>query len=384
MRQRSVLVTGIGIGAGLAYFFDSAAGARRRARARDLVAHARSRTQHALGVTSRDLRHRAYGTGAAVRALMRPAPVDNEVLVERVRARLGRVVSHPHALAVAVSDGVVTVWGPIPDTEAVRLLRAIRTMRGVRSVTDRLERHSDPTKVPALQGGRAPAQEHLDILHERWAPATRAIAGSVAATLMAVGVRRRGIRGTAALAGGAALLARAAANVPLLGLVGLKGRGPTVDVQKTVTINAPVGEVYAFWSLYENFPRFMSRVLQVTSHVEFPYRSHWKVAGPAGTAVEFDAEVTNAVPNQTIEWRTLPESLVTHTGRVRFEPLEGGRTQVQLRMSYVPPAGWIGHEIATAFGVDPRSSLNADLVRMKMLIETGRAPHDAAQPLTER
>ncbi len=47
-------------------------------------------------------------------------------------------------------------------------------------------------------------------------------------------------------------------------------------------------------------------------------------------------------------------------------------------MSYTPPAGWLGHGIAAAFGVDPKHSMDADLVRMKTLIETGHAPHDAA------
>jgi uncharacterized membrane protein len=51
---------------------------------------------------------------------------------------------------------------------------------------------------------------------------------------------------------------------------------------------------------------------------------------------------------------------------------------VQIRMSYNPPAGWLGHGIAAAFGADPKSSMDADLARMKMLIETGKAPHDAA------
>jgi uncharacterized membrane protein len=52
---------------------------------------------------------------------------------------------------------------------------------------------------------------------------------------------------------------------------------------------------------------------------------------------------------------------------------------VDIRMSYNPPGGWIGHGVAAAFGVDPESSLHADLTRMKALIERGHRPHDAAQ-----
>jgi uncharacterized membrane protein len=110
-------------------------------------------------------------------------------------------------------------------------------------------------------------------------------------------------------------------------------------------------------------------------------QSHWKVAGPAGSTFEFDAEVTRAVPNQMIAWRTLPGSPVAHAGVVRFDPEADGRTRVHIRMTYNPPAGWLGHEVAAAFGVDPKHSMDADLARMKTLIETGRAPHDAAQSI---
>jgi uncharacterized membrane protein len=47
-------------------------------------------------------------------------------------------------------------------------------------------------------------------------------------------------------------------------------------------------------------------------------------------------------------------------------------------MSYNPPAGRLGHGVAVAFGADPKTTMDTDLVRMKTLIETGRAPHDAA------
>jgi uncharacterized membrane protein len=94
--------------------------------------------------------------------------------------------------------------------------------------------------------------------------------------------------------------------------------------------------------------------------------------------VEFDAEVTRAVWNKMIAWRTLGGSPVAHAGTVRFDALADGRTRVDVHMSYDPPAGWLGHGVAAAFGADPKSSMDADLARMKTMIETGHAPHDAA------
>jgi uncharacterized membrane protein len=56
----------------------------------------------------------------------------------------------------------------------------------------------------------------------------------------------------------------------------------------------------------------------------------------------------------------------------------GGGTRVQITLCYQPPGGALGHALAKLFGADPKSEMDADLVRMKTLIETGHAPHDAA------
>jgi uncharacterized membrane protein len=379
MMTRGSLLAGVGLGTAFTYFLDPSRGARRRAGIRDTVAHAASLTNRAVGKTARDARHRAYGTAASLRSFVRHDQVDDHVLVERVRAKLGRLVSHSHAVEVAASNGIVTLKGPILDREATRLVRAIGRVGGIREVVDRLERHEQAGHVPALQGGRAPTGDRADVLQTNWAPTTRAIVGTTGAVLVAAGAFRRDGPGMSAAFIGATLFARAVTNLPMNRLTGIASRRRAVDVQKTITINAPVGEVYAFWSLYENFPRFMSRVLDVRSSEHVPMQSHWKVAGPAGAPVEFNAEITNAIPNHLIAWRTLAGSPVAHAGLVRFDPEIEGRTRVHIRMSYNPPAGWFGHEIAAAFGADPKHSMDEDLVRMKTLIETGHAPHDAAQ-----
>jgi len=68
---------------------------------------------------------------------------------------------------------------------------------------------------------------------------------------------------------------------------------------------------------------------------------------------------------------------------VLFEPNENGGTEVTVRLSYNPPAGAIGHAIAKAFGADPKSEMDQDLMRMKAMIETGNVPHDAAKKIDE-
>jgi uncharacterized membrane protein len=381
MKTRTLLA-GAGVGAGLTYFLDPVRGARRRALVRDSMVHSARVTRRAVGIVGRDMLHRTYGTAASMRSPFRHG-ADDQVVVDRVRSKLGRLVSHPHAVEVTSTDGVVTLRGTILEAEADNLMRAIGRVNGVHDVIDELERHERAGNVPSLQGGRSPVGERLDAFRPDWAPATRVLLGTAGAAIALAGIARRDAAGVIAALLGTGLAARAATNLPANRGFGFADRRHAIDLKKTIVINAPVGEVYAFWSLYENFPRFMSRVYEVRSSEERPMQSHWKVAGPAGTTVQFDAEVTGTVPNQMVAWRTLPGSAVAHAGVVRFDPEPDARTRVHIRMTYNPPAGWLGHEVAAAFGVDPKSSMDADLARMKTLIETGHAPHDAAQPMRE-
>jgi uncharacterized membrane protein len=374
MNSRGSLLAAMSAGAGLAYLLDPDRGARRRALIRDKVSHASSATRHAIEATTHDAKHRTYGAAASLRQSLRRTVVGDEVVIERVRATLGRIVSHPHAIRVSASSGVVTLRGPILRTEADVLIKALHRVPGVRDGIDEMERHDEAGNIPALQGDRAGPADRARI---RWSPTMRCIAGTAGVALATAGIIRRDGPGTLAALVGVGLMTRAGTNLPISSFVGISPRGRRVEIQKTITIDSPVGEVFTFWSWYENFPKFMSRVLDVRP-TEDTMRSQWKVLGPAGMPVSFEAEVTRIIPNQRLEWRTVEGAIVAHAGIVMFEPVSDGRTRVQIRMSYNPPAGWLGHGVAVAFGVDPKHGMDADLARMKTLIETGHAPHDAA------
>jgi uncharacterized membrane protein len=107
-------------------------------------------------------------------------------------------------------------------------------------------------------------------------------------------------------------------------LLGIGARRRAVDVQKTITVDTPVEAVYAFWTMYDNFPRFMSRVLEVRPSAR-DIQSHWRMEGPGGVPIEFDAEIMQAVRNQVFAWRTVEGSIVGHAGLVHFEPTSDGR-----------------------------------------------------------
>ena len=135
------------------------------------------------------------------------------------------------------------------------------------------------------------------------------------------------------------------------------------------TINKPVGEVYAFWKDPRNYPRFMENLdsVKITGNNQ----AHWKISAPVGMSVEWDATVVNDIPNEVIEWRSLDDSEVHNTGTVRFRPVSGNRTEVELVSQIKPKGGPIGAKIAKLFAAVPKTQLSNDLRRFKQLIEIG-------------
>jgi len=143
-------------------------------------------------------------------------------------------------------------------------------------------------------------------------------------------------------------------------------RRRAVDIQKTLYIEAPIDQVYGFWSNYENFPLFMSHVREVEDRGQG--RSHWKVSGPGGVPIEWNAVLSQQTPNEVIAWRSEAGSMLENAGIIRFSPAGSG-TRVDLRFCYHPPAGGAGQAVVELLGSDPRAKLNEDLGRMKKLLE---------------
>jgi len=353
------------------YFLDPQGGRRRRARTRDKLERAQRRLHDAYDVTARDARHRMIGLQAMSRRLFQHGEsVPDQTLVERVRATLGRYCSHPHAIDASVRDGDVTLAGPILAFEAPGLLRAVKSVPGVRGVDNRLELHQEPGNVSSLQGGVPRRGQRFELMQDNWSPSARVLVGAVGLALLLRG-------GLVSRLGGAVLLARAISNLEFAILFGFGDAQDGIEVHKTIHVHAPAEKVFEFWSHFENFPHFMSRVRDV--HLA-GNRSHWVVRGPVGVDVEWTSEMVRSEPNSLIEWRSTPDSNVQHEGAVRFEPEDGG-TRVTVCLCYVPPAGAFGHAVAALFGADPKSEMDADLMRMKSMIETGKPSHDAARPM---
>lgn len=361
---------GVGLGAGLMYVLDPERGARRRATVRDKASGARHDLADALDTGWRDLAHRLRGVVAEGRAAFSRGPVPDALVAERVRATLGRLASHPHGIRVAVDDGVVTLSGPILVSEVDGLVKYVERVRGVQRVVDELTVHRVANGVPGLQGGSARVGPRPDFLQQNWAPATRLLAGTAGGALGLWGLLRGGLVGTAYGAFGGLLVLRSVMNMPTRRILGIRGAGAGVSFQKTMEIDAPIDEVFGFFSRPQNFPRFMQHVQEVTGS---DGRYHWKVAGPAGTSVEWDAEVTRLEPNRMLAWKTLEGAAVEHAGVVHFEAAPSGATRLSVQLTYNPPAGVLGHVVAALFHKDPKAAMDDDLLRLKSLLELGKA-----------
>ncbi|MEZ0264660.1 MAG: SRPBCC family protein, partial [Phycisphaerae bacterium] len=137
---------------------------------------------------------------------------------------------------------------------------------------------------------------------------------------------------------------------------------------------------FAFWRDFSNLAKFMKHV-QVAKAVDDKH-SHWKVDGPLGMSVEWDAEIINEEQDKLIAWRSLGGSLVDNAGSVRFADAPGDRgTEVTVTLDYIPPAGRVSSYLAKLMGRDADQMIREDLRRFKRLMETGEVPTIEGQPI---
>lgn len=214
-----------------------------------------------------------------------------------------------------------------------------------------------------------------------------ALAGGVAA---AAGLRMRSVPGLLLAAAGGGLLYRGVTGhcycYEMLGINTAQGEtGPArpeeyfergIHVEESLNIRRTPWDLYSFWRNFDNLQRFMKHVESV--RVLDERRSHWVVRAPAGTTVEWDAEIINDEPNALIAWRSLANANVDNAGSVRFVP-DGEGTQVRVVIDYIPPARRVGQWVAKLFGEEPSRQIREDLRTFKQIMETGEVPAAAGE-----
>jgi uncharacterized membrane protein len=147
-------------------------------------------------------------------------------------------------------------------------------------------------------------------------------------------------------------------------------------VQESIEVQAPLEDVFSYWSNFENFSNFMQNVEEV--RMTGQDTSHWSVKGPLGKSVEFDAKTTEMDPNRGIGWNTVEGEVMT-SGEARFEEVSPGRTRIDVTMNYAdPPGGKIG-EVAANVLSNPERMLGEDLQNFAKIVERGELGGPGAQ-----
>lgn len=148
-------------------------------------------------------------------------------------------------------------------------------------------------------------------------------------------------------------------------------------VGRTVTINRPRQELYAFWRDFRNLARFLENIEKV--EVDDAMRSRWAIKGPAGRTVQWASRIVEDEPGRAIAWESLPGGDIRNAGRIEFRDGPPGRgTEVTATIVYDPPGGDVGKLIAKLFQKEPKVQARRDLRRFKQLMETGEISTSAA------
>ena len=347
--QWAGLLGGLALGALAMYLADPSQGRRRRALLQDQFGSITHKSSHAMRQKLHDTRKRLSGLKAEATQLFarRDAkPIDDHVLAARVRSRLGRHLPYSPQIDVTAEAGCVTLSGPVDAEEMARLVHLAQTIPGVESVAHHLReegsaksfRQSILSSVGIFQG------------HRFW---------WLAGALAVYSISRRAPGGLAAVAS-LGMLARVlgkteGAHRQMAGSAAMQET--TQETEQSIDINAAPETVFDVWSNFENFPHFMSHVMEVRDLGQ--QRSHWIIRGPAGTPVEWNAVLTVSERPHRLAWQAEPGSGIEQHGSIQLDATESG-TRATVRMVW-----------QSAAGIELGQMLTEDLQRLKQFIENG-------------
>lgn len=158
----------------------------------------------------------------------------------------------------------------------------------------------------------------------------------------------------AALAAGGVLLSRQRRK--------LRGKHMTSTTEQSIDVNVPLSVAYNQWTQFEDFPQFMHNVHEVRQLDDT--HLHWR-ATVAGKEQEWDAEITEQIPDERIAWRSIGGA--KNAGVVTFHKLSDSKTRIMLQMDYEPQN--VGEQAGAALGL-VKMQTKADLKRFKEFLES--------------
>lgn len=120
--------------------------------------------------------------------------------------------------------------------------------------------------------------------------------------------------------------------------------GSMSSFRDSIEVDVPLSTAYNQWTQFEDFPKFMDGVREVTQTDDT--HTHWR-ADIAGQEHEWDAEITDQIPDRRIAWRST--SGPKNAGAVSFHRVSDNRTRIMLQMEHDPQT--FAEEIGEATGL---------------------------------
>lgn len=358
------LLGGVALGALAMYLADPDQGRRRRSRVQETVRNMTERTGDMANMAWRDAASRFAGFQ---QSSGRPAgqrsskPIDDHVLEARVRSKIGRATANAHDILVHADQGRITLGGSVSPDERQAVFELVQSIPGVDAVRARFD---DDAPAPRHPGTGLPLV---------------ALVGG--ALLGYYGLSRRSGLGNDVIRTGFDWLS-GLRQFDWMRLFSGAVEGRPVEMIRSIDIKASPEAVFDVWTHYENFPHFMSHVVEVRDLGQ--QRSHWAVRGPGGAEIEWNSVLTRSERPHALEWESEQGSMIDNSGAIYLESIGGGITRATVRMSYRPPAGALGNTVARLMGSDPERQLEDDLVRMRSFIERGLPPYEPEPPVTTK
>ena len=133
-------------------------------------------------------------------------------------------------------------------------------------------------------------------------------------------------------------------------------------IEQSIELNVPVRAAYDQWTQFEEFPKFMEGVEEIRQIDDT--HLHW-VAEIGGTRHEWDAVITEQLPDERVAWRNTDGK--DNAGVVTFHKIDDERYRVMVQMDFVPEG--IKEKIGDAIGA-PDRRVKGDLKRFKEMIES--------------
>ncbi|MFF0549655.1 SRPBCC family protein [Streptomyces sp. NPDC004311] len=134
------------------------------------------------------------------------------------------------------------------------------------------------------------------------------------------------------------------------------------QVEESIEVDVPVRTAYNQWTQFESFPHFMEGVERIDQRTDT--MTHW-VAKIGGVTKEFEAEITEQIPDERVAWTTLGGE-VKQAGVVTFHHLADHKTKVMLQLDYDPEG--FAENVGDKLGLVKRR-VTGDLKRFKEYIE---------------